>query len=89
MNTELIRGDLTDERARRYAVIVDGTCVMEKQFEYPVAVYHAPGHSFHRVIAKDGWAYLMPAPGPIVRDGKVIGFCEVSWAPVNPDNPCQ
>jgi hypothetical protein len=85
----LTRKDLTGESARRYLVYAAGELIFQRVFQSPVAVFCGPGHAFHRVLGVNGDVTLVPAPGPVVKDGKIVGFCLVAWTPKDLNSPVQ
>ena len=89
-NPELFSGDLSGELRRTYTVKnargeVVGTTVIAR----PRRVYYNAAGAYHRVLDARGVVTLCPAPGPVIKNNKIIGYCEVSWAPINPSNPVQ
>ena len=87
--TNLICGNISDEAYRTYTIYTCGQGLVHTfRFDDPKKVFYGPGHAFHRVF--DGECVtLAPTPGFIREDGKIIGFCELSWKPKNTENPCQ
>jgi hypothetical protein len=81
--------ELTGETARTYDIYDrDGEEVNSVTIENPQRLYCGKGHRFHRVLNQSGVMILCCAPGPIIIDDKIVGYCELSWMPKNSENPC-
>ena len=92
MNEELKCGDISGERERTYRIYEHETnTIHEIVIDKPVKLFYYKNgdHTFHRIF--DGVSvHLAPVPGFIRDDcGKVIGYCEVSWIPNNPEEPVK
>jgi hypothetical protein len=86
---KLICGDVQDEKERSYQIFdAGGNIIHTTTIEKPKKVFFGKGHAFHRVF--DGVSVILcETPGPIFKDDKIVGYCELSWEPENKDDPCQ
>lgn len=86
MSEELKCSDISDEKSRDYVIHAQGL-IHVIHIDTPKKVFYGFGHTFHRVW--DGHqTILAPAPGLMWHEGEIIGFCEVSWVPGNPEDVC-
>ena len=87
---ELFSGDLSGELRRMYTVKnVRGDVIGTTVIQYPRRVYYNAVGAYHRVLDSRGVVTLCPAPGPVVKNNKIVGYCEVSWMPMDRANPVQ
>jgi hypothetical protein len=81
---------LTNEQKRTYSIYNDvGDLIYVRTIEDPLFLFCDKGHQFARVQTGGGDMVLVPAPGLIRRDDRVIGYCEVTWVPRDKANPCS
>jgi len=84
--------DISNERSRTYVILGIGEGVVnEINIKNPrkLFCYKGSDHAFHRIF--DGTTmHLAPVPGFIWGScGKITGYCEVTWVPKDPKNPCK
>ena len=89
MSEELKCGDISDEKSRQYEIYGCGYGLIHViHIDSPKKVFYGLGHTFHRVFDGES-TVLAPAPGFMWHGDKIIGFCEVSWVPGDPEDACQ
>ena len=87
----LCEGDISGEKSRTYTIYRCGKGVVHHIcIDHPVKLFYYKGgkHIFHRIF--DGEImHLTPKPGFIWGYcGEIVGYCEVTWIPKDPKNPC-
>jgi len=86
---KLICGDVSGEKSRQYNIYGCGEGLIHSvHISSPKKVFFGKNHTFHRIF--DGKiVQLVPAPGFIFKNDRIIGFCEVNWEPQDKKNPVQ
>ncbi|KKN47574.1 hypothetical protein LCGC14_0661420 [marine sediment metagenome] len=83
--------DISGEQSRTYTISgIDTGVISVICIKHPQKLFcYKNGHAFHRVYAGTTM-HLAPVPGFIWgKCGKITGYCEVTWVPKDPKNPCK